>query len=237
MDGARVLLVEDDRVLRPALARSLREVGAVVATAATGGEALRALGAGPLAPFDVVVLDIGLPDSDGRDVCQALRARGMEVPVLFLTARDGKHDLLSGYAAGGDEYLAKPFHAGELLARLGALVRRSTPRRPPEPTGLALDPATHALSGPDGSQPLTPTEYRLLAALLAAAGQVVRRRDLVRAGWPDGAHVADNTLDQYLARLRRRTAAAGGGATITTVHGVGYRVDGVAGLDGVGAGG
>jgi len=224
-----VLVVEDDRSLRTALARALRGAGAVVATAATGGEALRELGAGPEATFDVVVLDIGLPDSDGRDVCQALRARGMEVPVLFLTARDGKHDLLSGYAAGGDDYLAKPFHGGELLARLGALVRRSTPRRSPRSTGLVLDPALHAVTGPVGEQPLTPTEYRLLAALLAAAGQVVRRRELVRAGWPDGARVAENTLDQYVARLRRRTAAVGGGAAIVTVHGVGYRLDGATG--------
>ncbi|WP_298990958.1 response regulator transcription factor [uncultured Pseudokineococcus sp.] len=229
MDGVRVLVVEDDRVLRPSLERLLRQAGAQVVTAATGAEALRAVGPGPAAPFDVVVLDIGLPDSDGRDVCQAVRARGVEVPVLFLTAREGKHDLLSGYAAGGDEYLAKPFHAGELLARLGALVRRSTPRRPPAPTGLVLDPAGHAVTGPGGEEALTPTEYRLLAALLAAAGQVVRRHELVRAGWPDGAHVAENTLDQYVARLRRRTAAVGGGAAITTVHGVGYRVDGDAG--------
>jgi two-component system response regulator MprA len=92
------------------------------------------------------------------------------------------------------------------------------------PTGLRLDPSGHRLAGPDGYQDLTPTEYRLLAALMGAPGEVVRRRALVQAGWPDGAIVADNTLDQYLARLRRKLAAAGEeGRSIVTVHGVGYR--------------
>jgi two-component system response regulator MprA len=144
--------------------------------------------------------------------------------VLFLTARDQLHDLLSGYAAGGDEYLTKPFHVRELVVRLQALMRRSTPRTVPDPATLRLDPAGHALEGPQGRQSLTPTEFRLLAALMAAPGEVVRRRELARAGWPDGAIVADNTLDQYVARLRRKLAEAGDhGASIGTAVGVGYR--------------
>jgi two-component system response regulator MprA len=171
-----------------------------------------------------VVLDIGLPDSDGRDVCAALRARGVEVPVLFLTARDQLPDVLSSFAAGGDDHLAKPFHVSELLARLRAMIRRGSARAPAEPTGLRLDPAGHGLHGPAGAQPLTPTEYRLLAALMAAPGQVVRRRALVLAGWPSGGVVAENTLDQYVARLRRKLASAGDAERgISTVHGVGYR--------------
>ena len=101
MDGARVLLVEDDLALRDVVARGLREGGLEVMTAGDGASALKALGPRPQPPFEVVLLDIGLPDSDGRDVCQALRARGMEVPVLFLTARDQLHDVLAGFAAGG----------------------------------------------------------------------------------------------------------------------------------------
>ncbi|QNG39414.1 response regulator transcription factor [Geodermatophilaceae bacterium NBWT11] len=221
----QVLVVEDDDALRGAVARALREQDLVVTTAADGSGALAAVGPGPGTSFGAVVLDIGLPDSDGRDVCQAMRARGITVPVLFLTARDQLHDLLSGYAAGGDEYLTKPFHVRELVVRLQALLRRGIPRTAvPAATDLQLDPAAHALDGPDGRQPLTPTEFRLLAALMAAPDDVVRRRDLIRAGWPDGARVADNTLDQYLARLRRKLAAAGGGGhTIGTVVGVGYR--------------
>jgi DNA-binding response OmpR family regulator len=222
-EPARILVVEDDVPLRGLLARGLRENGWTVTTAGDGAGALNAAGAGPDGRFDATVLDIGLPDSDGRDVCQAMRARGLTMPVLFLTARDQLHDVLSGFAAGADDYLAKPFHISELIARLQVALRRATPPPPTTVTTLTLDPATHALQGPAGAQRLTPTEYRVLAALMAAPGQVVRRRTLLAAAWPDGARVADNTLDQYLARLRRKLEAAGEeGRAITTVHGVGY---------------
>jgi len=218
----RVLVVEDDHGLRDVLARGLREHDVTVVTARDGAGALGAVGADGPGAFDAVVLDIGLPDSDGRDVCQALRAAGLTAPVLFLTARDQLHDVLSGFAAGADDYLAKPFHLSELLARLRVALRRSAAARP-APAGLALDPTTHALVGPSGTQRLTPTEFRVLAALMARPGEVVRRRDLLAAGWPDGARVADNTLDQYLARLRRKVDAAGDAErSIGTAHGVGY---------------
>jgi two-component system response regulator MprA len=221
-----ILVVEDDAALRGAVARALRDQDLEVTTASDGTGALATAGRGPGTRFAAIVLDIGLPDSDGRDVCQALRARGIDVPVLFLTARDQLDDLLSGYAAGGDEYLTKPFHVRELVVRLRALLRRATPRPAAGPELLQLDPAGHALSGPAGRQSLTPTEFRLLAALMAAAGAVVRRRDLARAGWPDGGVVADNTLDQYVARLRRKLAEAGDhGRRIGTAVGVGYRFE------------
>ena len=224
MQRARVLLVEDDLALREVVARGMREAGLEVVTAGDGTAALRTIGSSPHVPFDVVVLDIGLPDSDGRDVCQALRARGVDVPVLFLTARDQLHDVLSGFAAGGDDHLGKPFHVSELLARVGAMVRRGRRRPPHQVPALRLDPADHCVVGPAGRQTLTPTEYRVLAALMASPDQVVRRSALAAAGWPHGAIVADNTLDQYVARLRRKLAAAGDRQrTITTVHGVGYR--------------
>jgi DNA-binding response OmpR family regulator len=222
-EPARILVVEDDATLRDLLARGLREHGWTVVTAADGASALRAAGSGADAPFDATVLDIGLPDSDGRDVCQAMRARGIMAPVLFLTARDQLHDVLSGFAAGADDYLAKPFHISELIARLRVALRRSAPPRAAEASELTLDPASHALLGPGGTQRLTPTEYRVLAALMASPGQVVRRRSLVAAAWPDGAQVADNTLDQYVGRLRKKLESAGEeGRSISTVHGVGY---------------
>jgi two-component system response regulator MprA len=224
VDDAAVLLVEDDPALRASVARGLREHGLQVTTAVDGAGALATAGPGPGTPFAAVVLDIGLPDSDGRDVCHALRARGVGVPVLFLTARDGLHDLLAGFAAGGDDHLTKPFHISELRARLRAAIRRGTATPSAPQTRLRLDPADHALVGPSGREPLTPTEYRLAACLLSAAGSVVRRRDLTRAGWPAGAIVADNTLDQYVARLRRKlTRACGDEHVISTMHGVGYR--------------
>jgi two-component system response regulator MprA len=175
-------------------------------------------------PPDLMIVDIGLPDADGRDLCQALRARGVAAPVIFLTARDTVTDLLSGFEAGGDDYLTKPFEFAELVARLRALGRRSAYDPTSALGDLRLDPVTHEVEGPAGTQPLTPTEFRLLGALVARPGEAVRRRELVRAAWPDGAIVHDNTLDVYIGRLRRKLTALGSGSEIATVHGVGYRL-------------
>jgi DNA-binding response OmpR family regulator len=215
-----VLLVEDDHGLRDVLARALREEGFRVTTAVDGRSAL----ASATDPPAAVVLDIGLPDSDGRDVCAALRAQGIQAPVLFLTARDGLHDRLSGFAAGGDDYLTKPFHVSELVARLRALLKRATPEAAQLGSGIVLDPSSHALSRGDAEVPLTPTEFRLLARLLAASGDVVRRRELISSAWPAGAIVAENTLDQYVTRLRRKLVEAGSTRGLKTVRGVGYRL-------------
>src|SRR5205814_8864745 len=140
---------------------------------ASGAEAVRAFAD---APPDVLVLDVGLPDADGRDVCQALRARGVAAPVLFLTARDALTDRLSGFHAGGDDYLTKPFALAELLVRIHALLKRR--RKDGEAGRLELDPGLHGLRVGERSTPLTPTEFRLLATLAARPGEVVRRREL-----------------------------------------------------------
>ncbi|MET8179313.1 response regulator transcription factor [Streptomyces sp. NPDC005336] len=217
----RVLVVEDDHGLRDVLARGLRDEHFEVVTAADGAAALRAV-AGPR-QVDAVVLDVGLPDSDGRDVCQAMRAGGLDAPVLFLTAHDGLVDRLSGFSSGGDDYLPKPFHLVELAARLRAALRRAGRSPAVEAGGIRLDPTRHLLEYEGRTAPLTPTEFRLLACLMAAPGVVVRRQTLLRAAWPEGAMVADNTLDQYLVRLRRKLRDVGGGRGIGTVRGVGYR--------------
>lgn len=214
-----MLLVEDDHVLRDVVARALREEGLTVVTATDGHTAL----ATATPKIAAVVLDIGLPDADGRDVCLALRARGITAPVLFLTAKDAVHEKLAGFAAGGDDYLTKPFHVAELLARLRVLLRRSDAGSTASASGLVLDPALHALSRGTETVPLSPTEFRLLAALLGRPGEVVRRRELLRAGWPDGAIVHENTLDQYVARVRRKLLQVGASDRLETVRGVGYR--------------
>ena len=218
----RVLVVEDDHGLRDVVARGLREHGFTVVTAVDGSSALRTAAAGD---FDVTVLDIGLPDADGRDVCQAMRAAGMTSPILFLTARGEVGDRLSGFAAGGDDYLAKPFHIAELVARLEVAVRRSAGgARTSEVGDLRADPATHDLTGPTGTTTLSPTEFRLLTRLLAPPRAVVRRQELVAAAWAHGSFVADNTLDQYVAKLRRKLDEVGTSQRIVTVRGVGYRI-------------
>src|SRR4051812_3334283 len=175
--------------------------------------------------MDVLVIDIGLPDADGRDVCQALRARGCPAPVLFLTARDAVTDRLAGFSAGGDDYVTKPFHFDEVVARLRALLRCSGADSSTTVGELRLDPVAHSITGDDGEASLTPTEFRLLAALAGQPGAVVRRRELVRAAWPEGAIVHDNTLDQYVARLRRKLREVSARAAIATAHGVGYRLE------------
>jgi two-component system response regulator MprA len=214
----RVGICEDDGDLRSVLTRALRDEGFEVREAVTGHDAVEAFSG---EPPDVLVLDIGLPDADGRDVCQALRAHGVSAPVIFLTARDAVPDRVSGFNAGGDDYLTKPFALAELVVRVRALLRRGAT---PEVggTGLRLDPAAHAARVDDRFERLTPTEFRVLAALAATPDAVVRRRTLVGAGWPDGAIVHDNTLDAYIARLRRKLDALGARERIETVRGVGY---------------
>ncbi|MFI1741636.1 response regulator transcription factor [Streptomyces sioyaensis] len=215
-----ILVIEDDHALRDVLVRGLRDEGYETVTARDGATALRLVSD----CVDAVVLDVGLPDADGRDVCQAMRAQGFLRPVVFLTAYDGLSDRLSGFAAGGDDYLPKPFHLAELLARLRAALTRSGPAAPTATGDLVLDPVHHSLCVREVEVALTPTEFRLLAALMASRGAVVRRRELVRAGWPDGAQVSDNTLDQYLSRLRRKIRDAGSGMTISTTRGIGHRL-------------
>jgi two-component system OmpR family response regulator len=215
----RILIVEDDAELSALVRRGLEREGLVVSERRTGAAALAA--AEHDAP-DALVLDIGLPDSDGRDVCQALRARGITAPVLFLTARDAVVDRLAGFGAGGDDYLVKPFDLDELVARLRALLRRSGPDDAGGAGGLRLDPVAHTVTGGERTIALTPTEFRLLAALAGRPGAALRRRELQVAGWGPGSIVHDNTLDVHVARLRRKLRVLPDPPEIATVHGVGY---------------
>jgi len=215
----QVILLEDDSELRSLVARGLREEGFEVTTAATAAELLDRIGD---ADPDALVVDIGLPDADGRDVVQTLRAQGVGAPVIFLTARDALPDRLAGFAAGGDDYLTKPFAFAELVARLRALIKRGGSDLSVEVGGLRLDPATHDASCGGQAIDLTPTEFRILARLGATPGEAVRRRELVHAAWPHGAIVNANTLDVYIARLRRKLATLPKAPEIATVHGVGY---------------
>ena len=218
MTGQRILIAEDDPQLGDAVQRGLREEGFECRLAPTAALFLEFV---ERESPDGLIIDIGLPDADGRDLCHALRARGITAPVVFLTARDTLPDRLSGFAAGGDDYLTKPFAFAELVARLRALLRRNAV--PDAGDGrLRVDPIDHAAHCGGESVPLTPTEYRLLALLGARGGEVVRRAELVQAGWPHGAIVHDNTLDAYIARLRRKIRAMPGAPELATVHGVGY---------------
>jgi len=216
-----VAIVEDDPGLRQVLSRGLREEGfEVPVCVSNGSDLLRRIDD---ATPEVFIVDIGLPDVDGRDLCLAMRSRGVQAPVLFLTARGGITDRLAGFHSGADDYLPKPFHFDELVLRLRALLRRGGAPRP-APVGLHLDPAAHTLRHEDRAIMLTPTEFRILATLLARRGEVVRRHSLINAAWPPGAMVHDNTLDAYIVRLRRKLTDIGQAGLLTTVRGVGYSI-------------
>jgi two-component system OmpR family response regulator len=220
MISPRISIVEDDADLRRVLVRGLEEEEFEVRAFMNGTDLLAST---DREVPDALVVDIGLPDADGRDVCQALRARGVHAPVLFLTARDALPDRLAGFSSGGDDYMTKPFALDELIARLRALLRRASPDVP-EVGGMRLDPAAHAVSCDGETVRVTPTEFRLLAALASRPAEVVRRRELIQAAWPHGAIVHDNTLDAYVARLRRKLRKLNGAPQISTMHGVGYSI-------------
>jgi two-component system response regulator MprA len=215
----KIGICEDDASVRRVLADAFRMNGDDVVVARNGQEALRNF---PVTTgIDVLVIDIGLPDSDGRDVCQALRAEGQHAPVLFLTALDAVHDKISGFNAGGDDYVAKPFSLSEVMVRIQALHKRTRPL-PQGLTGLHLDPDRHAVRYADAEAKLTPTEFRLLAAIAAEPGTIVRRRTAVAAAWPDGAMVSENTIDSFIRRLRVKLDAVDSPVAIETVRGVGF---------------
>ena len=212
---------EDQEPIRRALVRGLKQAGHEVLAAHDGREALTLFAAERR--LDVIVMDIGLPDADGRDVVTALKSTGQHAPVLFLTALGETHHLVAGFAAGADDYVVKPFKITEILLRLDALARRGSAHRF-QATGLVLDPVAHAARTDAGAVVLSPTEFRMLGAIMSRPGEVVRRRAVVAAAWPDGAMVSENTIDSFIRRIRTKLAAIDAPTTIETVRGVGFTI-------------
>ncbi|MEO7091708.1 MAG: response regulator transcription factor [Polyangiales bacterium] len=212
-------VVEDDDELRGLILRGLSEQGFEVA-GSDGAE--RALRVNAARQADVFVIDIGLGDADGRDLCQALRAQGVRVPVLFLTALDAVPDRIAGFRAGGDDYVTKPFAFSELVARLHALLRRTDPDPSGAPGLIELDPTRRTVTCGGASVALTQTEYRILGALAGRPGETLRRLEIAGAAWPPGAIVSENTIDAYIARLRRKLRSLPAAPEIVTARGVGY---------------
>jgi two-component system response regulator MprA len=217
----RILVVDDDPGVRKAVGRALAFEGYDVIDAADGEEALQLAATGDP---DAVVLDVGMPRIDGLEVCRRLRADGVAIPILVLTARHQVTDRVAGLDAGADDYLVKPFALEELLARLRALLRRVAQNGSDTLAlgDLTLDPSTRHVERAGESIALTRTEFNLLELLLHNAGHVLTRDVIFERVWGYDFDVTSNSLDVYIGYLRRKTEFDDRPRLIHTVRGVGY---------------
>ena len=221
----RALLVEDERKISAYVKRGLEEQGYAVDVAYTGREALEWV---DVATFDVVILDVMSPELDGVTVCRTLRRRGLVVPILMLTARDGVDDRVTGLDAGADDYLIKPFALKELLARLRALARRVSDQ--PRDlmlhiADLALDTLTHQVQRGGRRIDLTAKEYAVLECLMREPGRVLSRTMIAEHVWNYDVFNQSNVVDVYIRNLRRKLDDDFDPKLIHTVRGAGYRLD------------
>lgn len=223
---SRVLVVEDDETLRVVLRDNLEEEDYAVVEAADGAAALAAV---KRAAFDVIVLDIMLPDANGYDLCRAMRQAGVAARILMLTARTLEDDLVRGLDAGADDYVTKPYRLGELLARIRALLRRPAAVHS---TALScgpyrIDVSARKIAHEDGRDPgLTRTEFDLLCFFLRTAGRAVSRQEILDKVWGEDVVVDDRTVDNFVSSLKKKLRwKRGMGFTIQTVRGVGYRME------------
>lgn len=212
----KILVTEDDLFLRDGLCEMLQKEGYAVERAATLKEAKAKL---DNTHFQLLILDVMLPDGSGFDLCRKLRSDGTGTPILFLTACDDEIQIVRGLDAGGDDYVTKPFKLLELLSRVRALLRRA--RAPVyKHGGLVIDPVHMSVKKDGKAIYVTPTEFQILAALLRCNGQTVTRGTLLQGIWDDNdIFIDDNTLSVHVSRLREKIGAG----HIVTVRGVGYR--------------
>lgn len=219
----RILVVEDDRRLASQIQKGLEEQRHTVTLAFDGREGL---GAARQGHFDVVVLDVMLPGTDGFSIVKQVRAERIGTPILLLTARDSTEDVVTGLDAGADDYLTKPFSFKVLLARLRALGRRkgTEARTHIQIADLVLDDGQHSVRRAGVTVPLTPTEFSLLDLLMRNAGRVLTRSRIIEAVWGNEREVENNTLDVFIRQLRAKIESPGARKLIQTIRGVGYSV-------------
>ena len=211
----KILLVEDDSALRSALEELLSREGYDVAKSSNVHSAKDAMSA----DIDLVMLDVGLPDGDGVSLCKQWRSEGLQMPILFLTAKDEELDVVRGLDAGGNDYVTKPFRMQELLSRIRALLRRNQKETSITRSGITLDTAKLQASREGEVLQLTVTEYKILAKLISERS-IITRAALLDALWDvDSRFVDDNTLSVHISRLREKV----GGGHIKTIRGVGYQ--------------
>jgi len=214
-----LLLVEDDPMIGEAIRAGLKREGFVVDWVHDAESASRVLGS---EPFELLLLDLGLPGSDGLKLLKSLRGRGEALPVLIITARDAVSDRVAGLDAGGDDYLVKPFDLDELAARVRALLRRKSGRSSTvlEHLGVVLEPATHRVTQQGVEVALSPREFALLQLLMEHPGRILSRAQLEERLYGWGEEVESNAVEVHIHGLRRKLGAQ----FIRNVRGVGYRV-------------
>ena len=224
MSPPSVLLVEDETDIVSPLVRTLEREGYAVDQATTGKDAIAAA---TEHDHDIVILDLGLPDMDGLEVCHRLREAGFQGALLILTARSRELDRVVGLDAGADDYLAKPFGLAELLARLRALLRRTTVRAAATPGDrwLHVDVDAHRVRVGTQEVALTGKEFDVLAVLMASRDKVVPRAQLMAEVWSEGWYGSTKTLDVTIGRLRQKLERAGSAEHVVTVRGVGFRLE------------
>lgn len=217
----RILVVEDEPTLATQIAQALSTSGYVVDTANNGEDAFF-YGDDPAQPYDAVVLDLGLPKMDGITVLKKWRAAGRAMPVMILTARDNWHEKVAGIDAGADDYLTKPFHMEELLARVRALIRRAGGHATPELVcgPVVLDTRNGRVTVDGQAVTLTSHEFRVLSFLMHHRGELVSRTDLIEHIYAQDFDRDSNTVEVFIARLRKKLPPG----LIETVRGLGYRL-------------
>ncbi|TAY61347.1 response regulator [Rhizobium leguminosarum] len=223
----RILVVDDESHIRDVICFALERASLASMAARNGTEAMTAFRRGNI---DLIILDIGMPDMDGLEVCRQIR-KTSGLPILFLSARDEEIDRVLGLEIGGDDYVTKPFSPRELVARVKAILKRSSNGAEPDRRHvtlvageLSLDRRGRTVIFCDGEIAMTALEFAILDALLSRPDMVFSREQLMEAAYGAGSYVADRTIDSHIRNIRAKFLAAGGQGVIATVHGIGFKL-------------
>lgn len=223
-----ILIVDDDDHIREVIAFALNKAGHSHVSASNGQQALDMITAGS---FDLIILDVGLPEMDGLEVCRQVR-RNLDVPILFLSARDEEIDRILGLEIGGDDYVTKPFSPRELIARIGVILRRVNGKVDQENDGggtmtrglIVLDPIHHSVRVNATDVALTAIEFNMLKSMMVRPRMAFTREQIMAAAYPQNIHVSDRTIDSHVRNIRGKFKAVGCEDVIETVHGIGFRL-------------
>jgi two-component system, OmpR family, response regulator len=221
----RILIADDEPSIREVISFALERAGFAVSVARNGAEALQVF---RKSPPDLIILDIGMPEMDGLEVCKQIR-KSSDLPILFLSARDEEIDRVLGLEIGGDDYVTKPFSTRELVARVNVILKRARnggakPTQPMAHGKVRLDAARHAVWYGDEPITLTALEFDILSALMSRPEVVFSREQIMGAAYGGTTFVSDRTIDSHIRNLRAKFADAGCGSIVETVHGVGFRL-------------